>query len=433
MQFRWRLVLLVGTAIAVLSIAAVVTSYLVVRGSLLNDLRDSLREDARRVAALYGGGEPGTANENLTGPTGGMIITLFDASGNFLATSAPQGQDFSGAIPRELIAQTSSEVRDWQGEWQGRQLLAALAPFGVGVAAVISETTFISGALNQISRVLTVLTIVLVAASGFVAWAIAGQIMQPLRRLARQASRLGPDNLQPVEFRGANDELGLLAGVLNQLIGRVGDAMESQRQFLLETSHELRTPLTSLTGFLDRGLRRATPEVEPELSAARRIATTMGRLVEDLLQLTRGRSVRELVLHLVDPYSDVLEAVATEYPGVRTKGEPGSLVLGDPGRLKQLVRNLTANASRAAGDGNVELEFTADGGTATLIVRDFGPGIPLEQQERIFEKFYRGAGGGAGLGLAIAQQIAEQHGGSLRLESQPGLTEFIIELQLIED
>lgn len=432
MPFRWRLVLLVGAAIAVLSIAGVLTSYQVVRNSLLTDLQASLREDAQRVAALYGGGEAGSADGELSGPTGGVVITLFDTTGSFLATSGPLGEDFAQAIPRSIIAGTTSTVTEWQGESRGRQLLAALAPFGVGVAAVISETTFISGALNQIARVLTVLGVILVAASGVFAWIIAGQIMQPLRRLAREASRLGPDNLQPVSFQGANDELGLLSSVLNQLIDRLKIAIDGQRQFLLETSHELRTPLTSLSGFLDRGLRRATPESEPEIQAARRIASNMGRLVEDLLQLTRGQSVRELVPHLVDPFGDVIEAVAGEFPGVRIQGESGSMLIGDPGRLRQLVRNLTSNAMRAAGAEGVELECRAEGGMAVLTVRDFGPGIPDYQQTHIFEKFYRGAGGGAGLGLAIARQIAEQHSGSIRLESRPGLTEFIVELPLVD-
>lgn len=432
LPLRWRLVLLVGTAIAVLSVAAVGTSYLAVRSSLLSDLRVSLRADVERVAALYGGGEPGRANENLTGPTGGVIISLYDVAGNFLATSAPQGQAFATAIPREVIVAAGSGIRDWDGEHEGSELLAALAPFGVGVAAVISETTFISGALNQIARILTVLGMVLVVTSVFVSWLIAGQVMQPLRNLARQASQLGPDNLQPIRFSGANDELGLLAGVLNLLIGRLRTALEGQRSFLLETSHELRTPLTSLQGFLDRALRRAGPDADRELVDARRIASNMGRLVEDLLQLSRGELVRELDLHLVDPYSDVLEQVAAEFPGVRVSGEPGTLLLGDPGRLRQLVRNLSANAVRAAGADGVSLALTTGQGHARISVRDSGPGIDPAQQEHIFEKFYRGAGGGAGLGLAIARQIAGQHGGSISLRSRPGDTEFTVELPLTE-
>ncbi len=415
---------------ALLSVAAVATSYLAVRSSLLSDLRASLREDAQRVAALYGGGEPGSANENLTGPTGGVTINLYDAAGNFLATSAAPG--FSAAIPVEVVRAASGGLRDWQGQFEGRDLLAALAPFGVGVAAVISETTFISGALGQIARVLTMLGFSFVVIGAVAAWFIADRVMLPLRRLARQAARLGPDNLQPIEHNFANDELGLLSNVLNLLIGRLKTALDGQRQFLLETSHELRTPLTSLQGFLDRAVRRGGPQVQPELKDARRIASNMTRLVEDLLQLTRGETVIELEPHLVEPCEDVLQQVAAEFPGVRVIGGHDTLLIGDPGRLRQLVRNLSANAVRAAGAEAVELELRTDDSFACIIVRDEGPGIPPEQQERIFEKFWRGTGGGAGLGLAIARQIAVQHGGDIRLVSKPGLTEFTVRLPLPE-
>ncbi len=432
LPLRWRLVLLVGAAIAMLSVAAVATSYLAVRASLLNDLRENLRQDAARVAALYGSGEPGSANENLTGPTGGVIITLYGANGTFLTTSATPGQDFANAIPPEVVQGAAAGVRDWQGEHQGRELLASLAPFGVGIAAVISDTTFIAGALSQIARILTALGLVLVAASGFVAWAVAGRVMRPLRNLARQAARLGPDNLQPIRYEGVNDELGLLSNVLNLLIGRLRTAMEGQRQFLLETSHELRTPLTSLQGFLDRAARRAGPEVRRELTDARRIAGNMTRLVEDLLQLGRGENVQELDLHLLDPLEDVLEQVAAEFPGVQVAGEAGILLVGDPGRLRQLFRNLTANAVRAAGSDGVALRCELLGDEVRLSVSDNGPGIPPDQQERIFDKFYKGAGGGAGLGLAIARQIAEQHAGSISLVSKPGLTVFSVTLPLAD-
>jgi len=430
LPLRWRLVLLVTLAIALLSVAAVLTSYLAVRSSLLNDLRGSLREDALRVAALYGSGEPGRANENLTGPTGGVTINLYDAAGNFLATSATRGPDYSGLIPAETVQAATAGLLDWQTQSEGRQLLVALAPFGVGVAAVISETGFISSTLSQIAQVLTLLGVALVLIGAVVAWFIADRVMQPLRWLARRASALGPDNLQEIEHNFSRDELGLLSATLNRLIGRLRSALDGQRQFLLETSHELRTPLTSLQGFLDRALRRGGAEVQPELQNARRIASNMTRLVEDLLQLTRGESVVELEPHLVDPYLDVLSQVAEEFPGVNVRGEAGALLIGDPGRLRQLVRNLTANAVRAAGAEAVQLELELKYDCARITVRDHGPGIAPEEQQHIFDKFWRGTGGGAGLGLAIARQIAVQHGGTIELRSEPGLTEFTVSLPL---
>jgi signal transduction histidine kinase len=433
LTLRWRLVLLVSIAVAVLGVAAVAASYLAVRSSLLRELQGNLRNDAAQVAQLYGSGVPGTARDTLSGPTGGVTVNLYDTAGRLLASSSSIFSDPQDLIPAEVVREAISRPRDWQGEAEGRQVLVALAPFGVGVAAVISDTEFIGSMLRSLSGLLVIIAASVVISSVIVGNIVAGNAIRPLKNLARQAARLQPDRLEPIVYNGPDDELGLLSGTLNQLITRLRETMDAQRQFLLETSHELRTPLTSLQGFLDRGLRRASPEVSRDLGAARRIAGSMSRLVEDLLQLTRGQSVRDLVPHLVDPLTDILLPVAAEYPGVTVTGNEGALLIGDPGRLLQLIRNLTANAVHATrGKGRVELELRCSADQAELIVRDDGPGIPEEVQERIFDKFYKGAGGGAGLGLAIARQIAEQHGGSITLQSEPGRTEFRVELRLIE-
>jgi len=125
--------------------------------------------------------------------------------------------------------------------------------------------------------------------------------------------------------------------------------------------------------------------------------------------------------------------VADQFPGVRVASGQPALVLGDPQRLAQMVRNLTANAVRAAsGTGAVTLGLESDGGFATVSVSDDGPGIPAEMLEKIFEKFYKGAGGGSGLGLAIARQVAEHHSGAIEVESWPGSTVFRVRLPLAD-
>lgn len=434
LTLRWRLVLLVSTAVAVLGVAAVAASYFAVRSSLLNDLKRSARSDVTQVAKLYGSGQPGSARDTLTGPTGGVTVILYDTAGRHLGSSSSSFRDPASLIPPEIVQSASTGPRDWQGQAKGRSIIAALAPFGVGIAAVVAEADFINSALTQLARILGFIALSVVLSSLIIGDIIARKALQPLRNLAKQAARLDSDQLEEITYDGPADELGLLSGALNDLMGRLRATMELQRQFLLETSHELRTPLTSLQGFLDRSLRRSRPENSRDLQSARRIASTMSRLVEDLLQLTRGHSVRDLVPHLVDPLTDILQPISSEYPGVTVIGRPGYLLIGDPGRLLQLVRNLTANAVRAIreGDSSVELELRESAGHIELIIRDDGPGIPLEVQERIFEKFYKGAGGGAGLGLAIARQIAEQHEGSITLHSEPGKTEFVVRLRLLD-
>src|SRR5690606_2161293 len=158
----------------------------------------------------------------------------------------------------------------------------------------------------------------------------------------------------------------------------------------------------SMRGFLDRAVRRAQPQNRDDLLDAQRVTGTMARPVEDLLQLSRGQAVVAEGLHLVDVALDVLKPVGGEFPGVGGRGEGGVLVLGDPVRLNQAVRNLTANAVRAAGrPAGVLLRLTQAPGEAIVTVEDDGGGIPEEMLPHIFEKFYKGAGGGSGLGLAI--------------------------------
>jgi two-component system OmpR family sensor kinase len=429
LPLRLRIAALAGAAIALLAVLASLTAFWVVRSSLLGDLQQGLRSDVRRVASLYAGGGPGVAGASLAGPTGGVIVQLYDAQGSLLAASSAEFEQ-PGAVLPASVARIETGVRDWSGQLNGRPVRAAVAPFEFGSAAVIAETAFIAGALAQLGRALLAAALVLVLASAIVAYLIAAAAIRPISLLARQASRLGPERLEPIRYLGPQDELGQLAAALNDLIGRLKESLRAQRQFLAETSHELRTPLTSLQGYLDRAARKASPEVARELSDARRISHAMARLIRDLLQLSRGELVQEMIPHLVDPFADVLVPVAEEFPGVALEGTAGSaMLLGDPERLRQLVRNLTANAVRAAGTSEgVTLALETRPGEVSLLIRDTGPGIPEDLRERIFEKFYKGPGGGSGLGLAIARQIAEAHQGTITLESEPGRTEFRIEL-----
>src|SRR5690606_23720812 len=167
---------------------------------------------------------------------------------------------------------------------------------------------------------------------------------------------------------------------------------------------------------------------------AQRVSLTMTRLVEDLLQLSRGEMVKEPNPHLVDLAADVLEPVAAEFDGVRVDARSGALVLGDPQRLRQVIRNLLANAVRvASGPDGVKLGLAVEGSEAVLRVKDDGPGIPAELLDRIFEKFYKGAGGGSGLGLAIAEQVTRHHGGTVTVTSRPGDTVFTVRLPLVQE
>ncbi len=200
------------------------------------------------------------------------------------------------------------------------------------------------------------------------------------------------------------------------------ESLKLQKTFLAETSHELRTPLTALLGYLRRVEREfAAAQVAPSqtLSDAQRVAENMTRLVNDLLQLSRGELVQSIEPHFVN-LGELLRAVGRDY-GVQVSAEDLEIV-GDPGRLTQVFVNLVTNAVRVSGGAEqVSLEARVEGGQIKICVIDHGPGISDEIKPRIFDKFFRGKeAGSAGLGLTIAQQVITAHGGVIGVRDTPG-------------
>lgn len=435
---RWRLALLTAAAITLLSLVGIVTAFVVLRMAMLSNLQSGLRQDAATVVKVYQSGTPASPQENLRGsPTGAVLVHLYDNQGRLLAASNAD-ESAEAAIPKSFVAATYDKgvPRDWAGTVRGAPMRAALEPYELGVIAILSPINFIDTALRQVAQALGLTALVLIALSALIAYLVAATAIRPIRQLARLAAQTDPQHLETIPYQGPADEVGQLSAVLNDLILRLKAALDAQRSFLAETSHELRTPLTSLQGFLERASRRAGPHLQRDLDDAKRIAQTMSRLVADLLQLSRGELVREIVPHLLDPYRDLLEPVAEEFAGVRLAGEAGSTLLGDPERLRQLLRNLVANAVRAAGDPEkVELALVHPPGAREVVleVRDEGPGIPEAQLAQIFDKFYKGPGGGAGLGLAIAKQIATVHNATLSVASRPGETVFRLALPALDE
>jgi two-component system, OmpR family, sensor kinase len=430
-SLRWRITTLTALAIALFSLITAAISFVVAEASLRDDLQKDLREDAMRVAKLYSGDAGGQVAPPLGAPTGGIIVQLYDKQGYLFAANNPAFEPSSKntAIPPEkVLGVLESPVPvDWRGELAGRPVQMALASVGWGVIAVFVPTEYISDALRDLARSLLLTALCVTIASSITAYIVARAAMRPITQLATRAAQLNPEQLTPIDYKGPSDEVGQLTAVLNNLIVRLRGSMDAQRSFLAETSHELRTPLTSLQGFLERASRRAESSVKQggdinrDLEDAKRISQTMSRLVADLLQLSRGELVQELVPHLIDPYNDILQPVSEEFSGVKLSGEEGETLVGDPERLRQLVRNLVANAVRATGDASkVELRLRSEENAVHLEVADQGPGIPDDMLPYIFDKFYKGAGGGAGLGLAIAKQIADVHKGQLTVTSMVG-------------
>jgi len=382
--------------------------------ALKRRLEATLVQDVLRAAEAYQKGQAGTL---LT--TGGVYLHLYAQDGTPIALTRPDHR-----LPPERLRQGRAIP---QVLWE-RGFAAALVATPLGLLVLTAETSPIEAALEALREALLRAFLLLFPLGLALVYLTARLAAQPLEAVAREITRRSPDRLDPVPHRLPKDEFGRMVEAVNALLQALKEAKERERTFLAEASHELRTPLTVLLGHLDRLARN--PQDLEALRTARATAERMRRLVEDLLALARGEVERNLNLHIVD-LGEVAREAALEY-GVAAEAESAE-VLGDPDRLLQLLRNLVANAVRAAGKEGVRVRVRREADHALLEVEDSGPGIPEDLLPRLFQRFARGPGGGTGLGLAIAHAIAKAHGGEIAVESRPGRTVFRVRLPLLEE
>jgi len=269
-------------------------------------------------------------------------------------------------------------------------------------------------------------------------WFAVGHALEPLKRLTLLVKARRVSALDPLPDEHLPREVQPLVGALNDLLGRLGAALERERGFMADAAHELRTPLTAL--HLQMGtLARATNEAEradamEKLSAGVQRAI---RLVEQLLSLARQEPRADVIRKRLRLDDLAREVVAEMVPladarkiDLGISASQPAYVLGDPDALRTLVRNLVDNAVRytpAGGTVDLSVQELADPGNnnsgPVLRVVDTGPGIASEERQRVFDRFYRPPGmsaSGSGLGMAIVKAIGEAHGASIALDGGPG-------------
>jgi signal transduction histidine kinase len=274
------------------------------------------------------------------------------------------------------------------------------------------------------------------AALALVAIAIAVGAFPVVRGLSRRLERLkagvdrlgGGDLSARVKVEG-RDELAALATSFNRSAQRIEELVAAHRLLLANASHELRTPLARIVVAASLLGDNADPRTRDSL---RQDVAELDQLIEQILLASRLEAVPTLERH--EPV-DLLALAAEEasHYDLEATGESVT-VTGDRTLLRRLVRNLVENARRHGGDGPVMVTVTHDGGRAVLDVTDRGPGVPEAERQRIFEPFYRVAGGketgrGSGLGLALVLDIARRHGGdAVCLAAEGGGSRFRVDL-----
>ncbi|HTY59209.1 MAG TPA: ATP-binding protein, partial [Bacteroidota bacterium] len=237
--------------------------------------------------------------------------------------------------------------------------------------------------------------------------------------------------------RTAHDELGELIETINGMIGRLERSFQNIRDFSLSVAHELKTPLTILKGESELALSKPLSPAESEQLASTYLQETsrLSRIVDDLLTLARVESGQmslsrervQLDRLLSDIHEDALILASGKQISVTMERNDAAQIIGDPARIRQLLRGLLSNAVRYTDPGGrIIIRSERGEHDVAISIEDTGIGIPAESLGRIFDRFYRvdearsRAHGGSGLGLAIAKWIAEAHRGFIEVRSTPG-------------
>ena len=414
-SIRVRLLL---SLLAMLAAAALVMGFFTYR-SVLAETEALFDYQLRQMAlSLRDQGEiaPGQANA-LNDEQLDFVVQIWTVDGRSIYAS----REHSTLPERALLGLADINV---QGKtWRTFGVATPTRVIQVAQPRQIRQRLAADAALRSVAPLLFIAPLL-----ALVIWWLAALTLAPLRRVAADVRERDEHSLQPLPGEGLPDEVAPLVQALNALLQRLGVSLNTQRAFVADAAHELRSPLTALK--LQVQLLQRAPDEATRATAVDALGegiTRAARLVEQLLTLARSEPGAPVPAALpIDLSELVRQAAALTLPLANTRGSTLALFAdapvpehGDAAALTALVRNLADNAVRYSPPGaQVELRVSMDGSAPMLQVDDSGPGIPAEDRERVFDRFYRRANGdepGSGLGLAIVRSVAEQHGAQVAL------------------
>ena len=441
-----RFTLTVWYSVALVAVLAAYAAVVfgVVERSLWQQLDQALDEDAEHVASSVatGGAHP-LADEDgwaeVWSPGGQLLHQSVSAARRPLpALGAPSaGRRVSVALPNRRFLRVRDES---QAAGNGR-VIVRVAEGEDRVRGEVSSLIWIMGLGLPIA----------VAVAAFGGYRLARRALSPVDAMAERAQAISADRLsERLPIRNPHDEIGRLAHVVNDLLGRLELSFSQMQRFTADASHELRTPLTAIRTVGEVALRGARDEagLRETVGSMLEEASRLTRLIDAMLMLSRADAGRIPVNRRESNLNELVAEVAAQLSVLAedknqsifvTAAEHAATADVDPVILRLAIVNLVDNAIRySPSGGRIDLEVRHSGKDATIDVRDQGPGVTPMHQQRIFERFYRvddarsRQDGGAGLGLAIARWAVEVHDGRLEIISEPGAgSVFRIRLSLL--
>jgi two-component system OmpR family sensor kinase len=455
-----RLVVFVTALVLVVVSATGTATYLALQSFLYDRLDQQLEETAslNSIIPLLNarpGAGPGLHNPQT------VWVAIIDLSGN-MVREQPIGPniaelDVNQATRQSLVNGQSHPISvTTTNDVHLRVMSVAKLNLGIQTGnAIISRpvSVLVGLSTDEVDRTLHRLiwlevaigALAVAAAFGLTTWGVHFSL-RPLNRVTRTArevtAELSPEGAgldRRVPEGDPQTEVGQLAESFNSLMGTVEaqfaarvESEERMRQFLADASHELRTPLTSIRGYAELSrMRRANGESEhaDTLDRIESEGTRMSRLVDDLLLLARGDRGAPPQLEFVDVaelIEDAVDGARVAYPQRRIDiaAPHGLTLVADRDQLLRVLRNLITNAAvHTESNGPIQVSGEAAGEQVVLRVVDSGPGLPPEEAQHVFERFWRAdkarsrARGGSGLGLAIVAQLVQAHRGTVEFES----------------
>lgn len=463
-SIRFRLTAWFSLMMAVLVAATFLSLYLasrsVLRGTIRGYLFSTVEQNAAQVAFVqekkpdsenlylaYGGGYL-AIDQDFMDITNGVYTALYTADATLLYGENPLSRQ-TVDIPFTATRSWTMTIDDQHYDLYDREIrLSGDSGDSLWVRGVVPETESVQQ-LRRISRISLTALPVLLALAVLSGYGLADWMLAPIRRIEETAEQIsrGDDLKRRIETGERDDEIGRLARVFNRMLDRLESSFEAERRFTSDASHELRTPTAVILAQAEYSLERdrSPEEYREALHTVQKQGRRMSALITDMLDYTRLEQSPERYPFTALDLSRLAREAAEEFAllGVRgiaieTEIEPGVLVSGNAMLLSRLLRNLLSNAVRYGREnGYVCVGLCTAGGSAVLSVRDDGIGIAHEEQEKIFERYYRADVSrtvqGTGLGLPMVRRIAQLHGGSVQLESEPGRgSTFRVELPLAE-